>query len=199
VNLPVEFVIRTTELRKITAQLQANREEHSDSDFMDIVVSDRLATFRSVGTEVVVDADGKHTGSARIPLRIMDKINKKAETFRTEELAFRCEPGCVRIDNFSVKHPDIKVDELAGHTLALPVDLSVLDTLALARILDSGKIVKEGLEPRVRKAREARDRAVANAHSTLQLFGVTDRQLDGLVEVRVKEAAERIRPSLRKA
>lgn len=57
--MAVEFVIRTADLRDITKQLQANREEHSDSDLVDILVSKTLAKFRSVGTEAEVPVDGK--------------------------------------------------------------------------------------------------------------------------------------------
>ena len=75
--------------------------------------------------------DGKRPGSARIPLRIVDKINKAVKTFKTQELAFQCEPGSIKIGSFSVAHADIEVGVAAEKRLGLPVDLSLLDTLAL--------------------------------------------------------------------
>ena len=104
--MPVEFVIRTTDLRDITKQLQANREEHSDSDLVDILVLGNVATFRSIGTEAEVSVDGKHPGSARVPLRIVDKVNEAVKTLKTNELPFRCEPGRIKVGSLSVKHPE---------------------------------------------------------------------------------------------
>jgi hypothetical protein len=195
--LPVEFVICTTDLRDVTKQLQANREEHNDSDFVDIMVSNTLATFRSVGADLRIPVDGKGPGSARIPLRIVDKINVAVETFKTKELIFRCERGFIKVGSLSVKHPDIEEGVIASQHLSLPVDLSVLDTLALAQMFDWETIVREGLRPRVEKARDARTQAVIAAHATLEVFGVTGKQLDNLIDGHVKNAVEKLRPTLR--
>jgi mevalonate kinase len=77
------------------------------------------------------------------------------------------------------------------------VDLSVLDTLALAQILDSDKIRQEGLRPRVEKARDTRTQGIAAAHAALETLGVSEKQLEHLVDAHVKDAAEKLRRSLK--
>jgi hypothetical protein len=196
VNLPVEFVIRRADLHDVTKQLQANRGEH-DNDPVDILVSGNLAIFRCVGTEAEASVDGKHPGSARIPLRIVGEVDEAVKTFKTKELPFLCEPGRIKVGSMSVKHAEIKVGRASNRCLELPVDLSLLDTLALAEIFDSDKILEEGLRPRVEKARDTRTHAINAARANLEAFGVTERQLQGLIDAHVKNAAEKLRPSLK--
>ena len=196
VNLSVEFVIRPSDLRQATSQLKANRGEHSDSDFVDILVSECAATFRSVGTETEVPVEGKRPGSVRLPLRIVDAIKKVVPTFKKKELPFQCEPGIVRIGSWSVKHPDIELGRIPDQRLSLPIDLSVVDTLALAQILSPDKIVQEGMRSRVEEAVGVRSRVVADAHSSLQMLGIPERQVQDLVDAHVKDAAEKLRRSL---
>jgi hypothetical protein len=81
--------------------------------------------------------------------------------------------------------------------LGLPVDVSVLDTLALAETLSADQIVEEGMWARVEEAMDTRTRAVATALAALQTLGITERHLQGLADAHVKDAAKRLRRSLR--
>jgi hypothetical protein len=195
--LPVEFIIRTSELRDITKQLKANREEHNDSDSVDILVSESLATFRSIGTEVAAPVDGKSPGSARIPLRFVDRINRAVKTFKTQELAFQCLPGSIKVGTFSITHAEIEVGVAGKKRLALPVDLPLLDALALEQILSPAQIIREGLRLRIVKAKDSRARSVADAQAALEPLGATEKELQNLVDAHVKNAAEKLRRSLK--
>ena len=87
----------------------------------------------------------------------------------------------------------------ASKRLGLPVDLSLLDTLALDQILSPAKIVQEGLSPRIVKAKDSRARSLADAQAALEPLGVTEKQLQNLVDAHVKDAAEKLRRSLKVA
>ncbi len=195
--MSVEFVIRTTDLRRATSQLKANRGQRKETDFVDILVSECAATFRAVGTETEEPVDGKRPGSVRVPLRIVDKINQTVRTMKTKELAFQCDPGVIKIGSWSVKHPDIELGKLPDQRLALPIDVSALDTLALAEILTADQIVEESMRERVEEALDTRKSAVAAALVPLQALGITEAQLQGLIDARIKDAAKRLRQSLR--
>ena len=194
--MPVEFVVHTADLRQATDQLKANRGKRNESDFVDILVSECAATFRAVGTETEVPVDGKRPGSVRLPLRIVDAINRAVRSLRTKQLAFQCEPGVITIGSWSVKHPDIELGRIPDQRLSLPIDVSVLDTLALVEILSADQIVEEGMRSRVEEAMGIRTRVVGAAVATLQALGITERQLQDLVDAHVKNAAERLRRSL---
>lgn len=195
--MPVEFVIHASDLRQALKQLKANRGKFHESDFVDVLVSGCAATFRSVGTEAEVPVDGKRPGAARIPLRIVDKMNREVKTLKTKELPFLCEPGRIKVGSWSVTHPDIELGRIPDQRISLPIDVSVLDTLALAEILSIDKIVAENMRSRVEEARETRARVVAAAHAILGAFEVTERQLQDVVDANVKDAAERLRRSLK--
>jgi hypothetical protein len=103
----------------------------------------------------------------------------------------------IKIGSCSVKHPDIELGRIPDQRLGLPIDVSVLDTLALAETLSADQIVEEGMRARVEEAIETRTFVIATALGTLQVLGITERQLQGLIDIHVKDAAKRLRPSLR--
>jgi hypothetical protein len=61
-------------------------------------------------------------------------------------------------------------------------------TLALAEILSADQIVEQGMQSRVEEAMGIRTRVVAAAVATLQALGITERQLQDLVDAHVKNA-----------
>ena len=195
--MPVEFVVQTDDLRQATSQLKANRGKYSESDFVDILVFQSVAIFRAVGSETEVPVDGHRPGSVRLPLRIVDKIGEALRALKTKELAFHCEPGVIRVGTFSLKHPDIELGRIPDQHLDLPIDMSLLDTLALAKILTPLKIGEEGLQARVDEAHKTRHRAIADAVAALRSLEIEDWQVNHLVDCHINDAAKRLREFLR--
>jgi hypothetical protein len=132
---------------------------------------------------------GNHPGSVRAPLKTLDSIGKLLHTFKKKQLTLRCELELIKIETFSVKNPDIELGYIPHRRLALPIDISVLDEIALAEILTAEQIIEEGMRARVEEAVEARQTAVSNALPSLQIFGVRERHLQDMIDERVKEAA----------
>ena len=114
-------------------------------------------------------------------------------------MLFHCEPGLSQIGSWSVKHPDIELGRIPDQRLGLPVDVSVLDALAFAEILSADQIVEEGMRARIEKAIDTCTAAVATALEALQPLGITECQLQCVVNAHVKNAAERLRKPLRVA
>ncbi|MGA2234257.1 MAG: hypothetical protein ABSG23_02210 [Terriglobales bacterium] len=197
--MSVEFVIRTADLRQAIGQLKANRGKYSESDFVDILVSESVAIFRAVGTESEAPVNGKIPGPVRVPLSTLGQISEAVTTFKAKELLFHCEPGAIKVGTWSVKNDDIKVGTIPDRRLNLPIDISVLDTLALAKILTRREINEEGMRARVDEALKTRQFAVADALAALQTLEITERQLQSLVDAHVTGAAERLRKFLRVA
>jgi len=189
----VEFTVRPSDLRQATNELKANRAEQGQNDFVDILVSECAATFRSIGTETEIPVNGKQPGSIRLPLRCVDCIKKVLPSFKKKELTLVCEAGIVRIGTWSLKHPDIELGKLPDQRFQIPVDISVLDTLALADLLGSDRVASEGMRPRVDGAIQVCRGAVLAAADALQSLGVTVDQLQQLVDDHIHDAAERLR------
>ena len=191
--MTVEFTVRPSDLRQATNELKVNRGEQGQNDFVDILVSACVATFRSIGTETEIPVDGKQPGSVRLPLRCIDSIKKVLPSFKKKELTFVWEPGIVRVGAWSLKHPDIELGKLPDQRFQIPVDVSVLDTLALADLLGADRVASEGMRPRVDGAIQVCRRAVLAAAEALQPLGVTEGQLQLLVDEHVRNAAERLK------
>ena len=72
--MPVEFTVRTDDLKRATKQLQLDRQEFADSDFADLKVSASMVDLKAIGTATSIAANGKQTGTARLPLRVLVRV-----------------------------------------------------------------------------------------------------------------------------
>lgn len=197
--MAVEFTINIAELRLAASQLKVNRGEYIESDSVDVLVSECAATFRAVGTETEVPVEGKRPGSVRLSLKTLQNIKKIAPTFKKKHVNLRFEPGIVWIETFSQTHPDIELGNIPDLQLQIPLDVSVLDTLALAAILGPDGVVQEGMRAPVDDAIQTRSSAVSQAIEMLEPLGITESQLQELVDDHIKAAAERLRATNRVA
>jgi hypothetical protein len=196
--VPVEFVVNINNLRQAIEQLMANRGHYSESDFVDIAVSENTALLRAVGMESEARVDSQRTGSVRIPLTVLYKIAEAMQTWKTTELPFHCEPGAIKIGKFSVAHAKIELDKPAAQ-LSLPINLSLLDTLALAKLFTLRRLEEDGMRVRVERAGYSRRAAIANALAALRELEIEERQLNQLVDCHIDEAAKRLNKTLQAA
>ena len=197
--MPVEFTIPNSDLRQAIEQLKANRGTYNDTDFVDIVVSESSALFHTVGTESEAAVHGTTSGSIRVPLRVIDKIDDALSTMKRRELTLHCVPGLIKVGKFSVKHSDIELGKAPAEFETLPINLSVLDTLAVARVFSSKKIDDQGLRSRVNEAEQTRRLAVHEATKALEALEISEQELTFLVERHIRAAVERLRKSLETA
>ena len=70
----VEFRVRVSDLRNATQQLTVNQGKNRAADFADVLVSECIATFRTVGTSTQVPVSGIQPGTARLPIPTLEKI-----------------------------------------------------------------------------------------------------------------------------
>jgi hypothetical protein len=196
-SVAVEFRIRITDLRLAASQLKVNRGEYRESDTVDILVSECAATFRAVGTETEVPVEGEHPGSVRLSLKSLQNINKVALSFKKKQARLKFEPGTVWIETFSQTHPDIELGKIPDQQLQIPLDVSVLDTLALAEILGPDGVVQEGLRARVEDAIRTRTFAVSQALEVLRPLEINESQLQRLIDDHITLAAAQLRQTLR--
>lgn len=194
--MKLELTTRTKDLRRAIREIGVNRGHHSDTDFTDILVSEFSATFRSVGTETEVPVNGIQPGSARVPFTVLARLARVVSTFKGNELKIVCEPGCLKVESFAIKHPDIEIGMIPDQRLSIPIDLSLLDTLALGRILTPQQVVEQGLRERMEEAQRSCSQAIACAASTLQPLEVDEKRITALIEERVAEAAVRMRHAI---
>jgi hypothetical protein len=188
----VEFVVGKTDLRKALREIEVNRGSYASTDFVDFLVSEVAATLRSVGTETEIPVNGKQPGAARLPLSLLDKLSKVIGSSKQKDVTIVCEAGIVKIGTFSVKHPNIETGIIPDQSMSVPINLSVLDTLALCKVLTPQQIAEQGLRERIEEAQRECSNAIDAAAATLREFGVSAKQLTGLVDDAVGIAASKI-------
>lgn len=82
---PIEFKVRVSDLRNATRQLTMNSGQDGRMDFADLLVSECVATFRTVGSSTDLPVYGIQPGTARLPILILEKIAAVAKTFKANE------------------------------------------------------------------------------------------------------------------
>lgn len=188
----MEFTVRLTDMGKATKHLLFNRAEFKNTDSADLLVSQCTATFRAIGTEIEVPVQGSHAGTARLPLKYLRDLMSIAPTYKKREVHVRFEPGMVRLETWTRRHPDIALGIFPNRWIDLPADAGVLDTLATARLLSPEQIVNQGLRERVESAQRQVSDAVSASFTALEPFGVQRDRIVGLVDDRIKRTAEKL-------
>jgi hypothetical protein len=120
-----------------------------------------------------------------------------ALSFKKKQARLKFEPGTVWIETFSQTHPDIELGKIPDQQLQIPLDVSVLDTLALAEILGPDGVVQEGLRARVEDAIRTRTFAVSQALEVLRPLEINESQLQRLIDDHITLAAAQLRQTLR--
>jgi len=191
--MQIEFKVRVNDLRNATRQLTENRGSNKDTDFADVLVSECVATFRSVGTSAELPIHGVQPGTARLPIRTLEKIAGVAKTFRGQETLVLIWEGLIKIGSWQTRNPEITLGIIPDQTLDMPSDATFLDTLALASLLTPAGIKEQGLERRVVKAQRAKEDAIDRATRALEPLTIERGQIAKLVEGHIAEAGKRLR------
>ena len=195
--MPIEFTVRTDDLKRAARELQVNRGEFKNTDVADLVVLPSAVEMKAVGTETCIAADGKQLGVCRLPLSLVIKLADLARSYHQRESTIVIDDGYVKVGRTKTLHPDITVNELPHQPPSIPPDASALDTLAVASMMNPEKIADSGLRERVEKAQKRASAAVQSALHVLKEFNVTAADLTDIIDQKVAEAAEVIKRALK--
>jgi hypothetical protein len=194
----VEFKARIADLRNAVAQLAVNGGERRPPDFVDVLVSECITTFRTVGTSAEIAVNGISPGTARIPLSTVEKIAAVAKTFKGRETSVSIWEGLIKIGSWQTRNPEIVLGVIPDLNLDIPSDASFLDTLALAWLLSPAGVEGQGLQRRVTKAMRAKEDAIDRATRALEPLRVEREKIAALVEEHISEASKLLRGILPK-
>jgi len=198
IQMQIEFKVRVSDLRNATRQLTENRGSNKNTDFADVLVSECVATFRSIGTSTELPIHGIQPGTARLPIRTLEKIAAIAKTFKGQETLVIVWDGLIKIGSWQTRNPEITLGTIPDQNLDMPSDASFIDTLALASLLTLAGVRDQGLEGRVVKAQRAKEDAIDRATRALEPLMIERGQIATLVQEHIAEAGKRLRNTLLK-
>jgi hypothetical protein len=104
--------------------------------------------------------------------------------------------GVIKIESWTIRNEAIELNPKLERGTSLPIDLSMLDTLALSTLRTAKELARDGLGTRVQDARQTRDSAVQQAVKLLEPFAVSEKELLALLETHVADAAARLAKSV---
>jgi hypothetical protein len=191
--MPIEFRVRTEDLKRVARQLEATRGQFKTTDVADLVVSTSVLELTAVGTETAIAIDGKVTGSARLPMLMLVKMAETARTYHQKEVSVTVDNGFTRINRTTTRHPEITLNSAVTTPPSMPADASALDTLAIASMMNPEQTADAGLRERVEAAQRKASAAIATAAAALKDFNVSRTELTDLIDQKVSEAAEMIK------
>jgi hypothetical protein len=192
----VEFTIRLSDLQKATKKLSINRRSFKETDSADLLVSECAVTFRAIGTSTEEPVRGISPGTVRLPLRILAKVVGVAKSYNKIELSFRFEQGVVRVEKFSLNHPDITLGILPNPKFELPIDADPMQTLTMASLLSLEQILDQGLRERVETAQRYVSAKTSTAAGILQELGIQPKEVTSLVDQHIRKIANLLQPSI---
>lgn len=194
--MPVEFTVRSDDLRRAVRHFQVTRGEFAETDFADLTVTISMLGLKAVGTETAIATNGKQTGSARLPLKVLVRVVDVTKSYHQRESTIVIDSGLAKVGHTKVSHPDIVVGSTAFETPPIPPDASALDTLALASMMTPEQIANAGLRERVENAQKRASAAVKTSLAALKEFRVTGHDLTDIIDRRVKETAAVVRRTM---
>jgi hypothetical protein len=189
----LEFVVRVCDLRSATHQLTVNRGSGKQTDWVDLLVSECVATLRSVGTSTEIPIKGIHPGTARLPMLLFEKVAKIAKTYKARETTVTIWEGLIKIGGWQTRDPEISLGVLPNLAVDLPVNATFLDTLALASVLSPAAAREQGLDRRIAEALQGKEAAIDRATRALEPLSINRDAIAAFVEGHIAEAGERLR------
>ena len=195
--MPIEFTVRTDDLKRAARQLQMNRGEFKDTDIADLVVSASVLEMKAVGTESSIAANGKQTGSARLPLKVFVRVVDMAKSYHQRESTILVDNGYAKVGRTKASHPDIRVGQDGLQPISIPPNASALDTLAVASMMTPEQIADAGLRERVENAQKRASAAIGTAVAALKEFGITSTELGELVDRHVEQMAKVVQKAVK--
>jgi hypothetical protein len=112
------------------------------------------------------------------------------------ELELRITDGAVFCGKAAVKHPEISLGKIPDTRISVPIDAAPFELVVIGHLLGEAAVAEQGLQSCVEKARQEMRFAISRAASSLAGFGVTQSDVELLVEKAIKDAEPRIRSGL---
>jgi len=187
------FTIHREELKRVFRELEVNRGSEGKADLASIVVWGAAATFRAPGTETECAVEVIEPGAVQLALELLDSISDLADTTKLE-LHFR--EGVVACGRVKSRRGSITLGTVPDSRIQVPIDLSNFELLVVERILGKELAKGQGLQPRIEKAKEQMNNAIARASSELADFGMNEDGVRRVVELAMEDAKEGIAKGL---
>jgi hypothetical protein len=133
----------------------------------------------------------------RFPIAILPKLRKVASSFGDKPVRIRIEDGRIRVNSMSISIPGITIRPMSDRAIDLPDDAPARDILALNYLFTKEEIAESNLTARFLAANSQRIKAIDSAAVSLNAFGITNVDIESLVNIALKSHAEKLRAMLK--
>jgi len=191
--MDVVFTIRRADLKRAIKELKVNRGGEGTDDLIYLLVSEYAATFRAVGTESEYPVNGIGPGCAQLPIVVLERI---AEMRTSTELQLRVTAGAVLCGSATVRNRAITLGQIPDTSIRVPIDPSDFELIVIGRVLGDLVAAEQGLQSRLECARAELRLAICAAAMNVASYGVSESDIELLIEKAIKDAESRITKGL---
>lgn len=188
----LDFVVDVKEWKKTLKLLFSGRSRKSE-DFADFHLEGDLLTIASTGTETEIPVQSATPGNARLPLKVLLKVEPLLTSFKKRELHVRVDAGQLRIESFNLTDRTIELRDRKRGPLDLPVNVSLLETLAAGLAYPADEIEASGLKARIAAARRTMEDAIDKAAGALKSLEIPRAAIAHLVNQQVAHRAKQFK------
>lgn len=189
----VVFVIRHEDLGRAVKEIQANRGYYSKTDLVYVLVSACAATFRATGTESGCPVRGITSGTAQLPIAVLDRIVKMRSA---DDLEIRIAKGVVVCGKATIRHEAITLGKIPDLSVSMPIDPSYFELIVIGRIMGEAGAAEQGLQSRLVEARREMRSDISKAAGILADYRVAESDIELLVEKKMRDAEPSIKKGL---
>lgn len=187
--MPMEFSVEVYDVKTKLRPFFAARPRGRDAELhhVDVKAQNDQVAVVTTGVEVSFPASVKSSGYARVPYPIFETIFRKLEKLGKGSMAFSIREGSLMAGSVTFNHPGISMQLIGTRIVDLPVDASLIGTLALGLRFSPEELEDSGLVEKVMAAQKEATALIEKAVAVLAPLKISSDALQDLVDTRVRE------------
>lgn len=187
--MPIEFSIETEEVTQRLKPLFAARSRGREAEVhdVDLKAQGNQVAVVTMGVEVSFPASVKSSGYARIPYASFETIFRSLDELGSGRMTISITDEKLIAGPITLDHPGISTQLIGTRIADLPVDASLIDTLALGLRFSPDELVDSGLVGKVMEGQKKATALIEKAVEVLAPFKISVDALRDLVDARVRE------------
>lgn len=192
--MAIEFSIEREDLVQAMKPFFGKRKLSKSAalDYVDIKAQENEVEFMTTGFSSSTMAEVASPGSARLPFPLFETVFRNPQKLAwtpAGRLSVCITDGHIQAGPTAFDHRDVSIGASKERIVDLPINASLVDTLALGFRFNTQELADSGLWDRVQATRQRADELIDRAKELLEPLEITRDDLGGFVSDHIKRRA----------